>query len=150
MYINQEGLLAVVWTWHIGPGFRYRGFKCGNCRKYLHTGWHYWLNKSSFRTPVHLCRACNKNIALAYPAIKSDPDKIKFPYPRFFQALLARLISRWRIDLKARYKPFTCDSCQRPIHKAYHIFTRFRNKVSEVHICRECWASIRPKYLQNN
>lgn len=139
MDINQKTLLAIVKTWRIRAGYSYRGFKCGNCRRFLHRAWHYWLKIGAFKTPVHLCRACQVQLKITYPELKLKTSGLKFNYNPRLKRVFARLISKWNIALKPRYKVFSCDDCQRPIHKAYHLFIRVRARLSEVHLCRNCW-----------
>ncbi|MDI6603516.1 MAG: HAD hydrolase-like protein [Patescibacteria group bacterium] len=59
----QKILLRTVQTWDIKKKPEYRGFKCGNCQKYIHKAWHYFLKKGGYRTPVHFCNLCKTKIS---------------------------------------------------------------------------------------
>jgi hypothetical protein len=138
--ISQDKLLDIVRTWHINKGPQYRKFRCGNCRKALRRAWHCWLRKGSFRTPVHLCKTCRRKLNITYPKLKVYPDRLNLNIIQKLKKRFSALISKWNVSEVMRFRQFSCDCCRRNIYKAYHIFLKLENHISEVHICRVCWA----------
>ncbi len=139
--IDQRELLKIVKTWHITPGRSYRIFKCGNCRRVLRRAWHHWLDSAQFKTPVHLCKSCQKNLEISYPKAKVNLKRKDFLSPPKLKSTFLRITLRWNINSQVRLKKFNCDYCRRPVFKANHIHLRLNAKISEVHICRECWKN---------
>ncbi|MBU2541608.1 MAG: hypothetical protein KJ593_06875 [Candidatus Omnitrophica bacterium] len=136
--IAQEQLLKIVKTWHIKPGRVYRIFKCGNCRRVLRRAWHHWLYIAQFKTPLHLCRNCQKNLKISYPKVKVNLKIRDLSPPAKLKSEFIRIISKWNVNSRACFKKFSCDYCKSPIYKANHINVRLNDKISEVHICRKC------------
>jgi RNase P subunit RPR2 len=143
---QQQTLLSIVKTWDIQPKPEYRGFRCANCQKYMHKAWYYWLTSGGFIGPVHFCQDCKQ---------KFDAGKIQNTKPQFnFMASHAReyqrsvqnelddAIKKWDLNAEPIYKIFTCDKCNRNMTKAWHIWTRDKKNLIEVHFCKECGEAV--------
>lgn len=143
--IDQKSLGNIVGTWRIGTRISYRIFKCGNCRRVLRRAWHYWLDKGIFKTPVHLCNRCQRDLNITYPKAAFSVRGAGVSLEKKIKNILSRLIAKWDIKTGPRFKKFTCDYCLRPIFKANHIFLKLNSKISEAHICKQCWERINIK-----
>lgn len=60
--MNQDKILKIIMTWKIKKTPEYRGFRCGKCQKPMRKAWHIWLTKGGFKSEVHLCNKCFKEI----------------------------------------------------------------------------------------
>lgn len=140
--INQETLLNIVSTWHVKQKSEFRIFKCGNCRRILRRAWHYWLHIGGFKTPVHLCKECQRDLKITYPKLNLKLSKIDLRPSQRLKPILLDIVSQWNIKVKPCFKQFQCDYCKRTIHKANHIPVKIKAKISEVHLCKQCWTKI--------
>lgn len=144
---NQKVLLRIVQTWDINPKPEYRGFRCGNCQKYIRRAWYNWLTTGGYKTPVHFCDRCEKKfrlheIKVKKPIVKVNKSKfIKFP--ENIRLKLQKAVQRWNTKSKPIYKIFTCDNCGKNMFKTYHIWFNSKGTLVEVHFCRQCGNKIK-------
>ena len=138
--MDQKILLKIVQTWRIKNKPELRGFKCGNCGRILHKAWHNYLNIGRFKTPVHLCNECQAGFNINSSKSKVDKSKIKVGLA---DKTMKAIIKSWKTSTKSIRRIFVCDMCGKNIYKAYHIWVKSNNVLSEIHFCRKCGDSLR-------
>ena len=145
---RQKTLLNIIKTWNINEKPEYRGFRCANCQKYLHKAWHYWCVNKDYKVPVHFCNKCESIFKLSKIKIvkpRTSINKAKFNLKLLdIEKRLKKIINRWNTKVKPTYKTFTCDSCAKNMHKAYHFWFKFKkcNILFETHFCKKCGSKL--------
>ena len=71
------------------------------------------------------------------PPVKVDYSE--FPvYPEVLKSKLLQVSGRWLTKAEPVFKIFTCDNCERKMHKAYHVWDVQKEIMIEAHFCRIC------------
>jgi hypothetical protein len=52
------------------------------------------------------------------------------------------IVKSWNINPNPEYRGFRCASCQRKMHKAWHVWLNSDGYKLEVHFCRKCFADL--------
>lgn len=148
---KQKALQDIVNTWDINPLPTFRGFKCGNCQKYINEAYYHWLNSSQFYLPVHFCTSCQK--LLKENKLEINISKGKHPKQDDFPILsestkrtFADIVSRWSPHESNNPTPFFCDDCQGKLdndrsdemRKGYHVWWPNEGRLHELHFHRKC------------
>lgn len=135
----------MVQAWKPKEKPEYRGFRCANCQKSLYKAWHHWYEGGLYKTPVHLCNKCEFNFK-SFEA-KIVKPKVSLNITKFYsiqdfqekiKTELKEIVDNWSTKSKPVYKTFTCDSCGKNMHKAYHFWFRIKEVLSEAHFCKKC------------
>jgi len=139
--MNPRILLQIVQTWNLNPNPEYRGFRCANCQKYMRKAWYHWLTEGGYKTPVHFCNDCEEKfksnkIKINKPKIVINRSRFKLSGEKKDE--LMRLPKKWNTKVRPIYKMFTCDSCNRDMYRAYHIWLTEKGNLIEVHLCKKC------------
>lgn len=61
--MDSKRILRIVRKWNAKKP-EYRTFRCGNCQKTMRKAWHVWLYDGGFKTEVHFCKRCGKQLGL--------------------------------------------------------------------------------------
>jgi hypothetical protein len=162
--LEQQTLLAIVYSWHPSAVPEYRGFRCAFCQSPINEAWHHWLITDEYALPVHLCNEqCEARFQAGALPISQPKNTAGINQPLDNAGLYSEeatqrfreIIHSWKGDRAPTLRTFTCDECGgellmepgldgRPQRQGYHVWWQMEpeHRKVELHFHRACGQAL--------